>query len=549
MKIRTKLISGFTIILLILLASGLISIYFLTQLEDINQEALYATQNSLLIEEIESAHLSWLNDLANSFLLGEDFTGQLDYTQCLFGDWYYDFIASRDFTHLPQRIQNTLREMEAPHRNIHVSAQEIMELTRQGRREEALDIYENQTVFYIGELRDYLDTYQSYMEEETAAFVLEAQQMGEQSNRITLITIIGALVLGIILALLLNRAITSPIKGMIGHIQEIAERGGDLTQRLNATTRDELADLAHWFNTLLKKLHDIMVQVRNSADTVTSASSEIAEGNQDLSQRTEEQASTLEETSSTIQEIASSLQNTSQHSTEGDRLSTETLNTVSEGGEVVEEMEGAMKEITTSSEEIAEIIAKVNDIAFQTNLLALNAAVEAARAGEQGRGFAVVAAEVRNLAGRTAESAAEIEKLIKSSIEKVERGNRLMVRTKEVLNAIVSNTQKTSDVVGEIAASIREQSTGAEDIRQVIEELNQTTQQNASLVEEIASSSENLNSESMELLDVVNQFKLEEGGARKKEKSKAPVKEKRDSGKAEREEEDFDFDEMDFDKF
>ena len=103
-------------------------------------------------------------------------------------------------------------------------------------------------------------------------------------------------------------------------------------------------------------------------------------------------------------------------------------------------------------------------ISLSTNLLALNAAVEAARAGEQGRGFAVVAAEVRNLAGHSAESAKEIEKLIKDSIVRVDKGNELMAETESVLREIIENTQKTSDVVGEITSSLKEQSSSAGDI-------------------------------------------------------------------------------------
>lgn len=191
--------------------------------------------------------------------------------------------------------------------------------------------------------------------------------------------------------------------------------------------------------------------------------------------------------------------------------------------------------------------------------------VEAARAGEQGRGFAVVASEVRNLAGRAAEAAKEIEKRIKDSIARVENGNALMNETENVLQEIVTDTEKAGDDVGEIAAALRELATAVKDIRDAIEELNQVTQQNASLVEEIASSSENMNSEAEELSKRVGFFKLAGNGhqnQREKPKKLAvvPVREKNNDlrGKTRQREpvamlteqgESYEFNEEDFEKF
>lgn len=327
-------------------------------------------------------------------------------------------------------------------------------------------------------------------------------------GNVMLLLIIISIVAIMLVSIGVSHNLSRPIEGLAKMAKRVAT--GDLRVKDPVVRKDEIGALASSFKQMVENLQAIILQVKDSAYTVTSVSSEIAEGNQDLSQRTEEQASALEETSATIQEIASSLHDISKHSTEGDGLSKKTMEIVQDGGLVMEEMEGAMLEITKASEEIAEISSTVNDIAFQTNLLALNAAVEAARAGVGGQGFSVVAAEVRNLAGRSAKSAQDIEYLIKGTIEKVERGNKLMLKNKEVLSTIVDNTQKTSNLVGEIAASIREKSIGADDIRKIIEELNQATQQNASLVEEIASSSNRLRSEALEMQDLVNQFKLEE---------------------------------------
>ena len=356
--------------------------------------------------------------------------------------------------------------------------------------------------------------------------------------------------------------IIRPVQKVNNLTVKLAE--GDFTTEAEVASEDEIGQMALNINNTVQALRTTLQHVQAAADNVSHASDEISVGNQDLSQRTEEQASSLEEIASTIEEIASSLEASSAHSMEADNLSNRTLESVQRGENVVGEMQGAMSEITQGNQEIAEIIAKVNDIAFQTNLLALNAAVEAARAGEQGRGFAVVAAEVRNLAGHSAESAKEIEKLIKDSIVRVDKGNSLMDETEKVLQEIIENTQKTSDVVGEIASSLKEQSSAAGDIRSAVEELNQVTQQNASLVEEIASSSENMNSEAVELADQVGLFKLsttdringngastavqrpEKNG---KKKAKKAVSAREAGAVAALEEPEYEFDEDDFEEF
>ncbi len=332
-------------------------------------------------------------------------------------------------------------------------------------------------------------------------------------NMMVSVAVVAAVLVGI-LAFFVAISIVKPIQRISGTVKEIA--AGDFTVEVDVASRDEIGQMAGNLNETVNRLSETLARVQASAESVTHSSTEIATGNQDLSQRTEEQASSLEEVASTIEEITSSLETSSANAVEADNLSRNTLSSVQKGEGVVGEMQVAMEEITRSSQEIAEIIAKVNDIAFQTNLLALNAAVEAARAGEQGRGFAVVAAEVRNLAGRAAESAQEIEKLIKDSIERVNRGNTLMGDTQSVLQEIVNNNRKATDVVSEIAASLGEQSVAAGDIRTAIEELNQVTQQNASLVEEIASSSENMSSEATDLSDRVSYFKINSNGQQRR---------------------------------
>ncbi|HUQ12080.1 MAG TPA: methyl-accepting chemotaxis protein, partial [Steroidobacteraceae bacterium] len=160
---------------------------------------------------------------------------------------------------------------------------------------------------------------------------------------------------------------------------------------------------------------------------------------------------------------------------------------------------------------IADIIGVIDEIAFQTNLLALNAAVEAARAGEQGRGFAVVATEVRNLAGRSATAAKEIKALIVDSVARVEEGSKLVDESGRTLEEIVNAVKKVTDIVAEIAAASREQSSGIEQVNKAIMQMDTTTQQNAALVEEAAAASQAIVEQTHSLSAMVARYRITDG--------------------------------------
>jgi methyl-accepting chemotaxis protein len=179
------------------------------------------------------------------------------------------------------------------------------------------------------------------------------------------------------------------------------------------------------------------------------------------------------------------------------------------GGAVVNSAIAAMGGINAASKKIADIIGVIDEIAFQTNLLALNAAVEAARAGEQGRGFAVVATEVRNLAGRSATAAKEIKELIQDSVARVDAGSKLVDESGRTLGEIVSAVKKVTDIVAEIAAASREQSSGIEQVNKAVMQMDQTTQQNAALVEEAAAASQAIVEQAQALNVMIARYRVD----------------------------------------
>jgi methyl-accepting chemotaxis protein len=248
--------------------------------------------------------------------------------------------------------------------------------------------------------------------------------------------------------------------------------------------------------------------VRHSADSIQTASAEIASGNADLSTRTEQTASNLQQTASSMSQLTGAVRQSADAAGTANQLATSAAEVAQRGGAVVGQVVSTMGEINDSSRKISDIIGTIDGIAFQTNILALNAAVEAARAGEQGRGFAVVAGEVRSLAQRSASAAREIKALIGNSVERVEAGTRLVQDAGSTMNEIVASVQRVADIIAEIGAGAGEQSQGISTINTAVNQLDQMTQQNAALVEESAAAAESLKDQAQRLSEVVATFRL-----------------------------------------
>ncbi|MFZ5537332.1 MAG: methyl-accepting chemotaxis protein [Pseudomonadota bacterium] len=302
-------------------------------------------------------------------------------------------------------------------------------------------------------------------------------------------------------------AIAAPIHAAQETINALAD--GDVTRTMEGHYGGEFARLQEALNASMENLKQMAMEIRATAQNITTASGEIRQGNHDLSRRTDQQASSLESTASAMEEITGTVKNNAENSARADKLANQTRSQAVDGRKIAERAIGAMQEINNASKKIADIIGVIDEIAFQTNLLALNAAVEAARAGEQGRGFAVVAAEVRNLAQRSASAAKEIKGLIKDSLEKVADGSRLVDETGKMLDNINQSVAEVGDLIAQIATAGKEQAIGIEQINKALVKLDEMTQQNAALVEEAAAASASLDEQAQGLQSLIQFFKVE----------------------------------------
>ena len=335
------------------------------------------------------------------------------------------------------------------------------------------------------------------------------EQLQGAQRRAWLLALVAVLAAGAGLSLLLanQRRIVADVKASLALAESVA--GGDLTHRAQPQGDDELADLMRALNRMCVELGQSMGEVFRVADSIRTASSEIASGNQDLNTRTEQTATSLVMTSSSMSELTGIVQHSAESAQTANTLASTATQVAHRGGSVVQQVVDTMNDIASSSKRIGDIIGVIDGIAFQTNILALNAAVEAARAGEQGRGFAVVAGEVRSLAGRSAEAAREIKTLIGASVERVESGSRLVQDAGSTMQDIVGAVERVTDIIAEISASAAEQSKGIGDVNSAVTQLDEMTQQNAALVEQSAAATESLREQAQKLSQVVGHFRLD----------------------------------------
>ncbi|OWY28129.1 methyl-accepting chemotaxis protein [Herbaspirillum robiniae] len=356
---------------------------------------------------------------------------------------------------------------------------------------------------YIGRVKGYIAVGSMMMDRSSE----EAADQYRSKTIIMLSIAALAVLLGGAFAIWTTRSITRPVRHAVEVAQQVAD--GNLCSRIEAGARDEIGQLLEALRQMNGSLTRIVAEVRGGAETIATASAEIAGGNLDLSSRTEQQAGSLEETAAAIEELTSTVRQNADNAQQANQLAASASEVALHSGEVVQQVVSTMNGISDASSRIVDIIGVIDGIAFQTNILALNAAVEAARAGEQGRGFAVVASEVRSLAQRSATAAKEIKVLIDDSAAKVDAGGRLVLQAGATMEAVVASVKRVSDIVSEISTATQEQRAGIEQVNQAITHMDEATQQNAALVEQAAAAAQALREQSQALQHLVGVFHID----------------------------------------
>ncbi|WGK59965.1 methyl-accepting chemotaxis protein [Pantoea sp. SS70] len=318
-----------------------------------------------------------------------------------------------------------------------------------------------------------------------------------------------SVVIALVTCTLTIRMLMRQLGGEPAQAQSLAATiaSGDLTTFVTLR-RNDTSSLMASLDGMQANLRGLVSQIKDSAASVAMAADEISQGNTELSSRTEQQAAALQETAASMEQLTATVKSNSVGAQQTAESARETASFARAGETDMQRMSETMNNISLSAAKVRDITSVIESIAFQTNILALNAAVEAARAGEDGRGFAVVAGEVRTLAQRSATAARDIKQLIEQAVEQVESGVEVAAGTGQSILRIVGMVGELAEAMDNISLASSEQMQGISQVSIAVSQMDGVTQNNAALVEESSSASQSLSEQAHALRGMVDTFRV-----------------------------------------
>jgi methyl-accepting chemotaxis protein len=346
----------------------------------------------------------------------------------------------------------------------------------------------------------------------------------KQGQWLVVAALLVACIIGLILPFAVNRSITKPLGHTVQALRDIAEGEGNLTQRVVITSRDEIGELGHWFNTFVEKIQRTVTVIGNTTHALADASEELTSTNKQMATNAEETSaqaqvvsSATEEVTRNVQgvtaateELSVSVQEIAKHASEAAQIATKAVT-------VADSANGTIRKLGESSQEIGNVVKVITSIAEQTNLLALNATIEAARAGEAGKGFAVVANEVKELAKQTAEATEDISRKIsaiqgdtKGAVEAIAQVSQIIAHISDISTTIAGAVEEQSATVNEIGRNVEDAYKGSVEISRNINHVAQVAQNTASGVSQMQGAAGELATMAAQLQQLVGQFKYDD---------------------------------------